>query len=55
MDGRIAAALMSIPAIKGVEIGEGIASASKPGSQVHDQIYYTEDQGVSKEQSGGWN
>jgi chorismate synthase len=55
LDGRIAAALMSIPAIKGVEIGEGIASASKPGSQVHDQIYYTEDQGVYRKsnQAGG--
>lgn len=55
LDGRIAAALMSIPAIKGVEIGEGIASASKPGSQVHDQIYYTADQGVYRRsnQAGG--
>jgi chorismate synthase len=43
LDGRIAAALMSIPAIKGVEIGEGFAAAALPGSQVHDAIIRTPD------------
>ena len=38
LDGRLAQALMSIPAIKAVEIGEGVASASRPGSAVHDAI-----------------
>lgn len=38
LDGRIAAALMSIPAIKGVEIGLGFAAARRPGTQVHDPI-----------------
>lgn len=38
LDGRIAQAIMSIPAIKGVEIGEGFTSASKRGSAVHDEI-----------------
>lgn len=38
LDGRLAQALMSIPAIKGVEIGLGFASAHQPGSQVHDAI-----------------
>lgn len=38
LDGRLAAALMSIPGIKGVEIGLGFESASRPGSQVHDPI-----------------
>jgi len=38
LDGRLAQALMSIPAIKAVEIGAGIAAASRPGSQVHDAI-----------------
>ncbi len=46
LDGRIAGILMSIPAIKGVEVGDGIASASSPGSQVHDQIYYHQDRGL---------
>jgi chorismate synthase len=55
LDSRIAAALMSIPAIKGVEVGEGIACAGRPGSQVHDQIYYAEDRGVYRlsNQAGG--
>ena len=38
LDGRIAHALMSIPAIKAVAIGDGVAAASRPGSQVHDEI-----------------
>jgi len=38
LDGRLAQALMSIQAMKGVEIGMGFAAARLPGSQVHDQI-----------------
>jgi chorismate synthase len=38
LDGRLAQALMSIPAIKAVEIGAGLAAAARPGSQVHDAI-----------------
>lgn len=40
LDARLAMALMSIQAIKGVEIGLGFESARRPGSQVHDEIYY---------------
>jgi chorismate synthase len=40
LDGRIAAAFMSIHAVKAVEIGSGIANAARPGSDVHDEIYY---------------
>jgi chorismate synthase len=40
IDGRLAAALMSIPAIKGVEIGDGFAGATLRGSRVHDEIVY---------------
>ncbi|MFN0150063.1 MAG: chorismate synthase [bacterium] len=40
LDGRLAQAVLSIPAIKGVEIGSGFASAALPGSRVHDEIYY---------------
>jgi chorismate synthase len=40
LDGKMAAALMSIPAIKGVEIGDGFKYAELPGSQAHDEIYY---------------
>jgi chorismate synthase len=38
LDGRLAQAVMSIPAIKGVGIGLGAESAARPGSQVHDEI-----------------
>jgi chorismate synthase len=38
LDARLAAALMSIQAIKGVEVGEGFAGAAKPGSRAHDAI-----------------
>ena len=40
LDGRIAQAVMSIHAVKAVEIGTGVANAGKLGSEVHDQIYY---------------
>lgn len=38
LDGRLAQALMSIQAMKGVEIGMGFEAARRPGSGVHDQI-----------------
>jgi len=38
LDGRIAQAVMSIQAIKGVEIGLGFQAAQRPGSEVHDPI-----------------
>ncbi len=38
LDGRLAQALMSIPAVKAVEIGMGVAVAAVPGSQAHDAI-----------------
>jgi chorismate synthase len=38
LDGRLAAALMSIHAIKGVEIGDGFTTARRPGSAAHDEI-----------------
>ncbi len=36
LDGQLAQALMSIQAVKGVEIGDGFENAKRPGSQVHD-------------------
>jgi chorismate synthase len=38
LDGRLAAALMSIPAVKAVEIGLGVECARRKGSDVHDEI-----------------
>jgi chorismate synthase len=40
LDGRLAQALMSIPAIKGVELGLGFRAADERGSSVHDAIGY---------------
>jgi len=42
LDARIAAAMMSIQAMKGVEIGDGFTGATRWGSEVHDRIYYDE-------------
>ena len=38
LDGRLAGAIMAVPAIKGVEIGLGFSAAAMPGSAVHDPI-----------------
>jgi len=40
LDGRLARALMSIQAVKGVEVGLGFEAASRRGSEVHDEIFY---------------
>lgn len=55
LDGVLTQAVMSIPAIKGVEIGLGFAAASLPGSQAHDEIIYTDGKGYSRKtnRSGG--
>ncbi len=42
LDGRLAQAVMSVQAIKGVEIGMGFGAARRRGSQVHDEIAYDE-------------
>lgn len=39
LDGRLAQAVMSIPAVKAVEIGAGVEAASLRGSQMHDEIF----------------
>ncbi len=38
LDGRLAGALMSIQAIKGVEVGDGFATARRRGSAAHDEM-----------------
>ncbi|MFZ0413366.1 MAG: chorismate synthase [Candidatus Acidiferrales bacterium] len=43
LDGRLARALMSIQAVKGVEVGTGIANATSYGSEVQDEIRYDSD------------
>ncbi|MCX5642515.1 MAG: chorismate synthase [Candidatus Omnitrophica bacterium] len=45
LDGLLARALMSIPAVKGVEIGEGFRLASLFGSKAHDEIFHGPEKG----------
>ncbi|WP_066061160.1 chorismate synthase [Neobacillus soli] len=45
LDGKLAAAIMSINAFKGVEIGIGFEAARKPGSEVHDEIAWDKEAG----------
>ncbi len=45
LDGKLAQALMSIQGIKGVEIGDGFQSAKNRGSQTHDPIFFSQEQG----------
>ena len=49
LDGRLAGALASIQAVKGVGLGEGFDLAGKPGSDAHDEIFYDEDRGFYRE------
>jgi chorismate synthase len=49
LDGRLAMAICSIQAIKGVSIGDGFAVAGMPGSQAHDEIFYSEQRGYERE------
>lgn len=43
LDARLGEALMSIHAIKGMEVGDGFDVAARPGSQAHDEIYHDGD------------
>jgi chorismate synthase len=45
LDGRLAQAILSIQALKAVSIGDGIEVAGLPGSQAHDEIFYTPERG----------
>lgn len=49
LDARLAGALMSIQAVKGVEVGDGFAVGSRSGRFVHDEIFYQEDKGFYRE------
>ena len=50
LDGRLAGAVMSVQAVKGVEIGLGFEGARRPGSEVHDPIVRSDD----RSRSGGF-
>jgi len=49
LDGRLAQAVMSIPSVKGVEIGLGFQAAAQPGSTVHDEIFFSTDRGFFRQ------
>jgi chorismate synthase len=49
LDGRLAQAVMSIQAMKGVGIGEGFDLAGKRGSEAHDEIFWDEQRGFYRE------
>jgi chorismate synthase len=55
LDGRIAMALLSIQAAKGVGLGDGFDLAGRPGSEAHDEIFYSAERGYYREtnRSGG--
>jgi chorismate synthase len=48
LDGRLAAAVMSIQSIKGVELGDAFANAARHGSEAHDIIDYDADRGWTR-------
>jgi chorismate synthase len=49
LDGRLAQAIMSIQAMKGVGIGDGFDLAGRVGSKAHDEIFYAEEHGFERE------
>jgi chorismate synthase len=49
LDGRLAMAICSIQAIKGAEVGDAFTVAGLPGSQAHDEIFYSEERGYFRE------
>lgn len=49
LDGRLAQAVMSIQAIKGVSIGDAFDVASRPGSEAHDEVFRDDDRGFHRE------
>jgi chorismate synthase len=53
LDARLAGALMSIQAIKGVELGDGFESARRRGSEAHDEIFYGGDFERHTNRAGG--
>jgi chorismate synthase len=49
LDGRLAMAICSIQALKGVSIGDGFTVAGLPGSQAHDEIFHSAERGFYRE------
>src|SRR3954466_3971240 len=49
LDGRLAGAVCSIQAVKGVALGDGFDLAATPGSQAHDEIFWSDERGYYRE------
>ncbi|MDX6698283.1 MAG: chorismate synthase [Solirubrobacteraceae bacterium] len=49
LDGRLGQAILSIHAMKGVSVGPGFEMAGRPGSEVHDEIFWTSERGYFRE------
>jgi chorismate synthase len=49
LDGRLAQAIVSIQALKGVGIGDGFALAERVGSEAHDEIFWSDERGYHRE------
>ena len=49
LDGRLAGAVASIQSVKGVAIGEAWDVAARPGSEAHDEIFWSEERGYFRE------
>jgi chorismate synthase len=49
LDGRLAGAVASIQSVKGVSIGEAWDVASRPGSEAHDEIFWSQERGYFRE------
>lgn len=53
LDGKLAQGLMSVQAVKGVEVGAGFASASRSGKEIHDEIYFEDGKYTRKTNRAG--
>ena len=53
IDGRIAQAIMSIPAVKSVEIGAGVQAAEMLGSKMHDELFISDNKIYRKTNNAG--
>jgi chorismate synthase len=51
LEARLCWAMMSIQAMKGVEVGLGFEMARRPGSEAHDEIFYSKDRGFYRNQN----
>ncbi|MGH2953171.1 MAG: chorismate synthase [Solirubrobacterales bacterium] len=49
LDSRLAQAIVSIQAVKGISVGEGWEVAGRPGSESHDEIFWSEERGYHRE------